>query len=252
MDSEEGVLYISTPVTALVEGIYQADTTLAQIRRYGDLALGTFDQLDGELVMRDGHAYRVAGDGTVQAVADTVRSPFVVATWFRELSQDELATGCADQRDLLRQLGQLLPSPNMMYALQVEASFTRVRTRSVPRQDRYRPLVEVTRDQPTFERCQVPGTLVGFYTPAFMAALNVPGFHLHFLSDDLTFGGHLLECRAPRARVRLQVLRHLRMELPASLAYLTTDFVRPTSADLAQAESAPATPIAGAPGTVPT
>jgi acetolactate decarboxylase len=253
VDEQANVLFISAPVTALVEGIYQADTTRAQIRRHGDLALGTFDQLDGELVMLDGRAYRVAGDGSVQAVADTVRSPFVVATRFCELSQDELLDGCTDQQDLLAPLGQLLPSPNMMYALRVEATFAWVRTRSVPRQERYRPLVEVTRAQPTFERHQVAGTRVGFYTPAFMASLNVPGFHLHFLSDDVTFGGHLLQCRASRARVRLQVLRHLCMDLPSSLAYLTTDFVRPTAADLAQAEveAAPAGPRVGTPATAP-
>ena len=66
---------------------------------------------------------------------------------------------------------------------------------SVPKQENYRPLVEVAQEQSVFEFHNVRGVMAGFYTPSFMASLNVPGIHLHFLSDDLTVGGHV---RAPR------------------------------------------------------
>lgn len=243
MPEDRDTLYISAPVNALVEGIFQADTTIAEVRRHGDLALGTFNRLDGEMVMLDGRPYQVTGGGAVNPVSDDVCSPFVVATFFHELSRDEFPDGFASIDALFARLTELLPSPNMMYALRVDARFAFVRTRSVPRQDGYRPLVEITRDQPVFERQDVTGSLVGFYTPVFMSSLNVPGFHLHFLSSDLTFGGHLLQCRADRALARVQILRRLCMDLPSSLAYLTLDFSRNTAGDLAEAEteSAPAT-----------
>ncbi|MEI8242542.1 MAG: acetolactate decarboxylase [bacterium] len=245
MRVEPDILYISAPVNALVEGIFQADTRLGEIRRHGDFALGTFNHLDGEMVMLDGHTYQVTGTGEVHPVSDDVCSPFAIATFFRELSRDDLAEGFSSVEDLFAKLGQLFPSENMMYALRIDGCFSLVRTRSVPRQEHYRPLVEITRNQPTFERADVEGSLIGFHTPSFMSSLNVPGIHLHFLSDDRTFGGHLLQCRARHARVRLQILRRLRMDLPTSLAYLTTDFSRDTAGDLAEAESekkAPATP----------
>ncbi len=231
------VLYLSAPVNALVEGIYHADTSVATIRQHGDMGLGTFNHLDGEMVMVDGEVWQVSGDGRVLPVDDAVCSPFVVATHFRELSQDTLSEGFTDIDSLYARLGELLMSENMMYALRIEAAFTHVRTRSVPRQDSYRPLVEVTKDQPTFDRYDVRGLLAGFYTPRFMSSLNVPGFHLHFLSDDRTFGGHLLQCSAPRALVRVQVLRQLHMDLPSTLAFLTADFNRDIAGDLKRAES---------------
>ncbi|MBV9177498.1 MAG: acetolactate decarboxylase [Nitrososphaeraceae archaeon] len=40
----------------------------------------------------------------------------------------------------------------------------------------------------------VPGTLVGFWTPEYAKNLNVPGYHLHFLSKNHAKGGHLLQC----------------------------------------------------------
>ncbi len=231
------VLYLSAPVNALVEGIYQADTSVATIRQYGDLGLGTFNHLDGEMVMVDGEVWQVTGDGRVLPVEDSVCSPFVVATRFREMSRDVLSDGFTDIDTLFDRLNMLLMSDNMMYALRVEARFTHVRTRSVPRQETYRPLIEVTKDQPTFDRYDVSGLLLGFYTPRFMASLNVPGFHLHFLSDDRTFGGHLLQCSAREALVKVQVLRQLHMDLPTTLAFLTTDFNRDITGDLKRAET---------------
>jgi acetolactate decarboxylase len=236
MSSETDILFISAPVNALVEGIFQADTTIGEIRQHGDFALGTFNQLDGEMVMIDGLTYQVDGNGEVKSVSDDVRSPFAIATFFRELSHDDLSSGFEGVDDLLAKLQDLLPSQNVMYALRIEGRFSFVRTRSVPRQENYRPLIEITRNQPTFERAEVQGSLIGFHTPTFMSSLNVPGIHLHFLSDDHAFGGHLLQCNARYATVRVQILRRLRMDLPTSLAYLTTDFSRDTAGDLAKAE----------------
>ena len=189
-----------------------------------------------QTVMLDDQTWQITGEGHVHSVPDDVRSPVVAATFFRELSRDDLPDGFAGTEELYQLLLKLLPSVNVMYALRIEAQFAFVRTRSVPRQENYRPLVEITKDQPTFERGDVAGSLIGFYTPEFMSSLNVPGFHLHFLSTDCAFGGHVLQCRAERAVVRVQILRHLRMDLPATLAYLTTDFTRNTARDLAQAE----------------
>ena len=62
----------------------------------------------------------------------------------------------------------------------------------MPAQENYRPLVEVAAHQPEFTFVETEGTLAGFYTPAFMESINVPGLHLHFLSNDRTQGGHLL------------------------------------------------------------
>ena len=42
----------------------------------------------------------------------------------------------------------------------------------------------------------VSGTLAGFWTPSHARALNIADWHLHFVTDHLTGGGHLLDCRA--------------------------------------------------------
>jgi acetolactate decarboxylase len=111
-----------------------------------------------------------------------------------------------------------------------------VKVRSVPKQENYRPLVEVAQEQPVFTFTEIEGTLAGFYTPGFLGSVSVPGLHLHFLSKDRHHGGHLLECRPGRVDAGVQMLPTLELSLPMSLDYLTRDFERDTEADLDQAE----------------
>lgn len=96
--------------------------------------------------------------------------------------------------------------------------------------------MEVAREQPVFDYHDISGTLVGFYTPAFMEKLNVPGYHMHFLSADRTRGGHLLECSPCGVRCELQNVGRLEVALPVTLDYLTADLSRDTAHDLEEAE----------------
>jgi acetolactate decarboxylase len=49
---------------ALVQGVYQEAVSTALLLNHGDFGLGTFDQLDGEMVVLDGIVYQVRSDGT--------------------------------------------------------------------------------------------------------------------------------------------------------------------------------------------
>ncbi len=224
-------IYLCAPVNALVEGIYEEKIPFTQIKKHGDFGLGTFDDLDGEMVMVDGQIFRITADGHVHQVDEQELTPFACVTFYSPSSHDEVYselsyTGFQDW------LGQLLPSPNIFYAIRVEGRFASMRVRSVPKQENYRPLAEVAEDQTVFTFSDIEGSLVGFFTPAFMASVNVPGLHLHFLSVNRQKGGHLLECRPSRVRAGVQLLSILELALPMSLDYLTWDFQRDTKKDL--------------------
>lgn len=234
---EHDTLYLSAPVNALVEGIYRQNTTLGQLKEHGDFGLGTFNDLDGELVLLGGSAFQVSEAGDVRRPGDEVLTPFACVCFFRELTFEEVDTGFADMEALMALLEASFPSPNMMYAVRIDGDFEYVRTRAVPKQHHYRPLAEVTKDQRTFDMTNLSGTLAGFYTPRFMSSLSVPGVHLHFITEDRLRGGHLLQCRAVRARIGIQILRSLRMDLPVTLDYMTADLRRDTEADLDLAET---------------
>jgi len=232
---EANSVYLSTPINALVEGLYVENITIGDIRRHGNFGLGTFDYLDGEMVILDGRVYQVRSDGNVYNIADDEHSPFACVTFFKPDTFDDIGDA-SSLPDLEKTLDSLIPSRNMLYAIRVDGEFEYVKCRAVPRSENYRPLVEATKDQPVFEFHNVKGSLAGFYTPSFMQSLNAPGYHVHFLNEDRSRGGHVMQCSLKSVRIGIQHVPRLDVGLPDTLDYLTTDLNRNISKDLDKAE----------------
>ncbi len=229
-------IYLSTPVNALVEGIYEENVALAEVKQHGDFGLGTFNDLDGEMVMLDSITYQINSEGRVNVIGDKALTPFACVAFYMPVSREEISVEM-DCNAFIKMLYSLFPSTNLFYAIRIEGRFAHIRTRSVPRQENYRPIVEVTRDQPTFDFYDIEGTFAGFFTPSFMASLNVQGLHQHFISSDLKYGGHLLECSPTKVLIGIQFIDKLELSLTMTLDYLTLDFTRDTKEDLDRAEN---------------
>jgi acetolactate decarboxylase len=112
-------------------------------------------------------------------------------------------------------LDQLIETKNIFYALRIEGEFAYVKARSIPQQKKpYRPLVEVVKDQLVFEFNNVKGTLVGFRCPAYIAGLNFPGYHFHFINEARSSGGHLLDVKIIKAKVGIDPSHSFSLSLP--------------------------------------
>jgi acetolactate decarboxylase len=234
--SSHNAVYLSAPINALVAGLYVENTTIGHIKQHGDFGLGTFNFLDGEMVVLDGCVYQIRSDGHVCQVADNEQSPFACVTFFKPDTIEELNSSDGAKSRFYDVLDNLIPSRNMLYAIRVDGTFNHVKTRVVPRSDNYRPLVEATKNQPVFDFDNVRGCLAGFYTPGFMESLNAPGYHMHFLTEDRQHGGHLIECALGSVRIGIQHVPKLDVGLPITLDYLTADLTRDVGADLNKAE----------------
>ena len=75
-----------------------------------------------------------------------------------------------------------------------------------------------------------------FWTPEYAKTFNVPGYHLHFISDDRKHGGHLLQCRGANLRLQIQREGNYHVALPETEDFLKADLCRDPVADLAEAE----------------
>ena len=228
-------VYLSAPVSALVEGIYEENTTLAEIRQHGDFGLGTFNDLDGEMIMLEGTTYQCQADGAAAAVKDDVKTPFACVTYFSPDTTETL-TGRFDYPAFIDLLNRCIPSNNLFYALRIDGRFEAIRTRSVPRQQNYTPLVEATKGQTVKDMRDIEGTLVGFYSPAFVSSIHVPGYHLHFLSADRKIGGHVLECCMLQGTIGVQNVTRMELHLPVTFDFLTYETKRDAGSDLHKAE----------------
>ena len=229
------MLYMSSPINALLEGFYRDDVTIATLREKGDFGIGTFNNLDGELIALEGRYFQLDLDGNARLVGDDLKTPFSTVCKFQPMLTEEIV-GPLSWEAFSAQLKTILPSDNMFTALHMQGRFRSVLTRSVPRTENYRPLSEATDHQKLRRFENVDGHLVGFYTPSFVPSVNVPGYHFHFIDKDFTAGGHLLNCEPEHLDVRLQVFFSMELTLPKTLDYLTASFTRDAKKDLEKAE----------------
>ena len=232
---EHNEIFMVSPINAILEGLYETPLTVAELKQHGDFGIGTFNDLNGELILLDGIVYQLDVDGIAHEVEDGQKTPFAASCFFNPFSVEEILSPL-DHRAFNNFIDLCLPSPNMLYAIRIDGNFASVRTRSVPKTEKYTPLVEATALQKESLFKEVEGTLVGFYTPGFMPSVNVPGYHFHFLTSDCRRGGHLLACDLVNGRLSMQICTRLILNLPMTLDYLSVDFQRDARNDLEKAE----------------
>jgi acetolactate decarboxylase len=203
LEVQHATLFQVSTSGALVEGISQGVVTVGELKRHGDLGLGTFADLDGEMVVVDGHFWRVPGAGAVREAADSDLAPFAVVTSFRPERSLELATVVSFD-DLLRQLDTLRNSDNLFFAVRIDGRFSRMHTRAVCKKAGV-SLVDAAANQAEFELHEIVGTIVGFWTPEYARTVNIAGWHLHFLSKDHSGGGMFSVSKAPHYGLRSSI-----------------------------------------------
>jgi acetolactate decarboxylase len=238
--------YLNTPVHtlfqvstsgALVAGVYSGAVSVQSLLQHGDMGLGTFANLDGEMVVVDGRAYQVQGSGRVSEAPTSAKAPFAVITKFAP--QTDLAIGpIANFSELEKRCDSQRKSGNIFYAFRLDGEFKRIRTRAVSPPEAGTRLVDAAKSQSEFHFSDVAGTLVGLWSPGFSSAFSVAGYHFHFLSDDRQEGGHLLDLESESLRLRMEALTDFHLALPETEAFLKADLSKNTADELAYAESA--------------
>lgn len=232
----QNTLFQTSTIDALLVGVYDGDMSLRELQRNGNFGIGTFDHLDGEMVLLDGRFYQVRADGRVYSPDLDMETPFASVCRFQPDRRLALP-GVLDMAGVVAWLDRELPRHNMFQAIRIEGHFKQMRTRSVPMQSRpYPPLKEVAETQPVFERDNISGTIVGFRCPPFVAGVNVPGYHLHFISQDRSFGGHILDFEVLTGLVRVAELDRFVMRLPLTDDFATADLSRDRQEELAGVE----------------
>jgi len=190
--STDTLTQIST-IDALLAGVYDGEMSCRQLLHYGDLGIGTFNGLDGEMIVLDGKIFQIKADGKVYLPALDTRTPFASVVFF-EPEQSLTIHKPLNSVTTINFLDSVLVDLNGFYAIRLTGDFSYVKTRSVPAQTKpYPTLAQVSENQPEFTISETSGTIVGFRCPPYVKGLNVPGYHWHYLNSTQTQGGHALD-----------------------------------------------------------
>jgi len=213
------IFQVSTS-SALVEGVFQGCVCVADLMRHGDFGLGTFDSLDGEMIVIEGECFQARSDGTVVRAADDELTPFAVVTRFTADDQFQFEQ-VTDWRHLVAQLDQHRSSDNSFVGIRIAGMVDRIQLRAACRSESGVDLVDATAHQSEFELSDIAGTLIGFWSPPFSGAVSFAGYHLHFISDDRLHGGHVLSVLANDLHVDLHRVNDLHVAIPETEEFLS-------------------------------
>lgn len=206
-------LYQGSTMEALLAGNYEGVASVGKIRSLGNVGLGTFAGLDGEMIILDGVVYKAAKTGKVTVEKDDVQSPFYAVTSFEADITEKIGPYRMGLDALRAKLDELRERNDLPYAVIVKGRFGSIKVRSVgPYQLPFPLLSDALKEQKEFEYQGISGRLVGFWMPAYMGNTNAAGYHLHFLSDDRQKGGHVLDLTLNEAEIMMDETPVLHIE----------------------------------------
>ena len=229
------VTQVST-IDALLAGAYDGQMTIGKLLQYGDLGIGTFAALEGEMIVIDHQVYQARADGTVHLMPANATTPFASVVNFKADMTTRLKDALTE-KTFQTAADELAPNQNLFLAVRFDGTFPSMKVRSVPKQEKpYPPLAEAVQHQSVFEYTNVTGTVLGFRCPSFVKGVNVPGWHLHFISKDRKIGGHILDFTAAMGNLRLDTCDRFYMILPEQKQFSTLDLSQDRSKELEKVE----------------
>ena len=220
-------MYQVSLMQAFMHGEYNGVITVGDLKSHGDIGLGTFEGVNGEMIVLDGVVYQAAADGSINVMADNETIPFATITKFDEDGKIDNRTA-KDFNDLTSQLDKTIEKygTNNMYVIKIKGDFSNITVRSVEKQEKpYKEFTEVAAvDQKVFNHTDQTGTVVAVYFPEYMKELNMHGWHLHFLSDDKTKGGHVLGFNNLKGSGQIDEIHEFNMILPTDDTFAKMNF----------------------------
>jgi acetolactate decarboxylase len=222
-----GFIYHYSVLKALDNGVLEGTMKVSDLLEHGDHGLGTFNGLNGEMIVLDQKVYRITPVGDVVEAGDDILIPYTIVSFFEaDKSISYEANGNMDYNNLISMMDTELPSQNQFYAFRITGNFKYIKCGGVDRQERPydKTILEILAERPIYEREDIRGTLVGFWCPEYIGDINTRGFHLHFLADDRSMGGHLIAFEASSLDIQYDIKDGYKIILPDTEAFKNACF----------------------------
>ncbi len=237
---EQNTMYQVSTLQALSMGYTRSVITVGELLQHGDTGLGTFENVNGEMVLLDGHCYRADETGNVSEMSSETGVPFASVTFFQNERRAALPEfGSADE--LKQALTVRIEEGfglNSMHLIRIDGYFTEIQARSenayVSQHVSLKDILSET--QKSFVFSSIAGTLICVYYPDYMAGINAAGWHFHFISEDRALGGHVFDLRMQRGEAVFDKIQRLSIQLPAEPSFDTYSLTDASEQEIKQVE----------------
>lgn len=239
-DSNFGKMYQISTLNALLLGYTRKVVAVRDLLANGDTGLGTFENVDGEMIVVDGHCYRASDNGTVTETPPDCGVPFASVSFLKGSKKFE--TGTVESINALKNLMDLKIEEgfglNSMHMVRIDGFFEKVDARSEnglkSQHVELKDILDL--NQKSFTFSNIPGTLVCLYYPDYMAGINAAGWHFHFISDDRSKGGHVFNIIIKNGTAILDKISKIEMQLPWEASFDTYTLTKVSQKDVKKVE----------------
>ena len=182
---------------------FDGSLTIKELKKHGDFGLGTYNGVNGEMVVSEGRVYRILPSGEPFEVSEAELSPYTVVKFF-EADTSFALNYTMSLEELKAYIKELIADTTKPVAIRISGEYEKAKTRTVEKQTKpYPSLDEIVANQIVFNFENIKGTAIGYWFPDYFETVNFPGFHFHFLKDGASGGGHLLDCTISNVTVEL-------------------------------------------------
>lgn len=233
-------IYQVALLQSLTQGYYDGIIKVSELKEHGDIGIGTFEGVNGEMIVLDGKVYQALGDGSVQEADNDETVPFSNVTFFdKDITSDisDIKNIDALKENLDKTVEE--NGRNMFYFIKINGTFNKMNVRSELKQKKpYKSLDKaLATDQREFNYKDIKGTVVALYCPDYMDGLNTPGWHFHFVSDDRKKGGHILELAFDNAKAEMDKTSGFEMKLSDNKTFQKLELAKDVSQAIKKVET---------------
>ncbi|KAK2629160.1 hypothetical protein QTJ16_002263 [Diplocarpon rosae] len=212
-------IYQFSLISALMSGLTSStsSTSISSLLTHGTFGVGTFESMDGEMIVLDSTAYQFHGDGSTNVASPSQLVPFAMVSDFQPQKCQSISL--PSKQAMLDTIDDAFPhAQNAFVLFRLQGSFRHVKIRAIhPQAYAGQRLAELAEGQMVREFADVAGTVVGLRSPRWSEGISVVGVHAHFIDDGRAMGGHVLEIEgAGEVRFEGSVGGKLELELPES------------------------------------
>ena len=134
---KEKSIYQVALLQSLTQGYYDGIIKVSELKQHGDTGIGTFEGVNGEMIVLDGVVYQALSDGSVKVADDNETVPFSNVTFFDSDTSEELSD-IADINSLKKKLTEKVEEKgkNLFSMVKMTGEFKKMLVRSELKQEK--------------------------------------------------------------------------------------------------------------------
>lgn len=233
-------IYQVATLQSLILGYFKSVITVEELLKHGDIGLGTFENVNGEMIVVDGCCYQAQNDGNLFKVDNKMGVPFASVEFLngdREFNID-FANGIDELKTILNNRIEEEFGLNSMHLARIDSYFEFISARSESQfvSQHIELKKALSKTQKDFKFNNINGTIVALYYPDYMDGINAPGWHFHFVSDDRKYGGHVFDLSLSNAKVNIDKISNIEIKLPTDPSFDTYSLKQASQNDIKSVE----------------